>query len=108
GLTRCNARSRPALARCCGTLFSLGHGTVVIAIALGVSALAGQWEVPAWFGTLGALISIAFLVALGSLNLAAVLRAGPDQMVRPFGLKGRLLGRLRHASQPLLVALVGA
>lgn len=108
GLTRCNARSRPALARYCGTLFSLGHGAVVMAIALGVSALAGQWEVPAWFATLGALISIAFLLALGSLNLAAVLRAGPDQMVHPVGLKGRLLGRLRHASQPLLVALVGA
>jgi high-affinity nickel-transport protein len=60
-----------------------------MAIALGVSALAGQWAVPEWFGTLGAVISIAFLVALGSLNLAAVLRAGPDEMVQPVGLKGR-------------------
>ena len=74
GLTRYNARTRPGLARYCGTLFSLGHGAVVMAIALGVSALAGQWEVPEWFGTLGAVISIAFLVTLGSLNLAAVLR----------------------------------
>ena len=65
GLTRFNARQRPALARYCGSLFSLGHGVVVMAIALGVSALAGQWEVPEWFGLLGSLISIAFLVALG-------------------------------------------
>ena len=108
GLTRFNARSRPAMARYCGTLFSLGHGAVVMAIALGVSALAGQWAVPDWFGTLGALISIAFLVLLGGLNLAAVLRAGPDEMVQPVGLKGHLLGRLRHASHPALVALVGA
>lgn len=108
GLTRYNARARPGLARYCGTLFSLGHGSVVMAIALGVAALAGQWTVPAWFGTLGAVISIAFLVALGSLNLAAVLRAGPDEMVQPVGLKGRLLGRLRHVSHPALVALVGA
>jgi high-affinity nickel-transport protein len=73
-----------------------------------VSAIAGQWEVPDWFGTLGSLISIAFLVALGSLNLAAVLRAEPDQLVQPVGLKGRLLGNLRQVSHPALVALVGA
>jgi len=89
-------------------LFSLGHGAVVMAIALGVSVVAGQWEVPAWFGTLGSLVSIAFLVALGGLNLAAVLRAAPDQVVQPIGLKGSLLGRLRHVSHPVLVALVGA
>jgi len=108
GLTRYNARTRPGMARYCGTLFSLGHGAVVMAIALGVSAIAGQWAVPEWFGLLGSLISIAFLVALGSLNLAAVLRTAPDAVVQPVGLKGRLLGSLRHVSHPLLVALVGA
>lgn len=108
GLTRYNTRARPGLARYCGTLFSLGHGAVVMAIALGVSAVAGQWVVPAWFGVVGAGISIAFLVALGSLNLAAVLAAEPGQMVQPVGLKGRWLGRLRHVSHPALVALVGA
>jgi len=108
GLTRYNIRHRPGLARYCGTLFSLGHGAVVLAIALGVSAIAGRWEVPEWFGTLGAVISITFLVALGSLNLAAVLRAGPDEVVQPVGCKGRLLGKLRHASHPALIALVGA
>lgn len=108
GLTRYNARTRPGLARYCGTLFSLGHGAVVMAIALGVSALAGHWEVPEWFGVVGAVISIAFLVALGSLNLAAVLRAEPDQLVQPVGIKGRLLGSLRQVSHPGLVALVGA
>ena len=108
GLTRFNARQNPRLARYCGSLFSLGHGAVVIAIALGVSALAGQWAVPEWFGMTGALISIAFLLALGVLNLQAVLQAGPDELVQPIGLKGRLLGRLRHVSHPGLVALVGA
>lgn len=108
GLTRFNARYNPGLARYCGAFFSLGHGAVVVAIALGVSALAGHWEVPEWFGTLGAVISIAFLFALGSLNLAAVLKAEPDEVVQPVGLKGRWLGRLRHAGHPALVALVGA
>jgi len=108
GLTRYNARLRPGLARYCGTLFSLGHGAVVLAIALGVAGIASQWEVPEWFGILGAVISITFLIALGSLNLAAVLRAGPDEVVQPVGLKGRLLGNLRHASHPALIAVVGA
>ena len=108
GLTRYNARQRPGLARYCGTLFSLGHGTVVMAIAFGVSAIAERWVVPEWFGTLGAIISMAFLVVLGSLNLAAVLRAGPDEVVQPVGLKGRLLGSMRHVSHPALIALVGA
>jgi high-affinity nickel-transport protein len=108
GLTRHNTRVRPGMARYCGTLFSLGHGAVVMAIALGVSAVAGHWTVPVWFGTLGALISIGFLAALGALNLAAVLRTSPDQVVQPVGLKGRLLGSLRHVSNPLAVALVGA
>mgnify|MGYP001767507868 CR=1 FL=1 len=108
GLTRHNSRVHPAIARYCGTLFSIGHGLVVIAIALGVSTAAGHWSVPDWFGTLGALISIGFLTALGLLNLHAVLRTEPHAVVQPVGLKGRLLGRLRHASHPAGVALVGA
>jgi high-affinity nickel-transport protein len=64
--------------------------------------------VPEWFGTLGTGISTTFLVALGSLNLVAVLHAEPQEMVQPVGLKGRWLGRLRHAAHPALIALVGA
>lgn len=108
GLTRFNARARPRMARYCGMLFSLGHGAVVVGIALGVSVIAGQWAVPEWFGVLGSLLSIAFLIAIGSVNLAAVLRAGPQDMVQPVGLRGRLPGGLGQASQPLLVAVVGA
>ena len=108
GLTRYNARYRPGLARYCGSLFSLGHGAVVVGIALGTTLLAGQWVVPAWFSTLGAVISIGFLVALGSINLAAVLRAEPDAVVQPVGLKSRLLRRLGRVSHPGLVALIGA
>ena len=108
GLTRHNSRVHPAIARYCGTLFSIGHGLVVIGIALGVSAVAGHWAVPDWFGTLGALISIGFLTTLGVLNLRAVLNTEPDAVVQPVGLKGRLLGRLRHVSHPAGVALVGA
>jgi len=108
GLTRYNARTRPGLARYCGALFSLGHGAVVIVIALAVSTLARHWQTPEWLETFGAWTSIAFLFALGLLNIHAVLRAAPDDIVRPVGLKGRFLGRLSHAASPGLIALVGA
>ncbi len=108
GLTRFNARANPRLARLCGVLFSVGHGAVVMAIALAVSALALHALAPPWLEAFGAWVSIAFLSALGLLNIRAVLRADPTQVVRPVGLKGRLLGRLARAASPGLVALVGA
>ena len=108
GLTRYNTRHNPALARLCGVLFSLGHGAVVLTIALTVSTLAEKWEVPEWMEVFGAWVSIAFLAALGLINLHAVLNTAPGEVVRPVGLKGRLFSRLQHTTKPLLVAAVGA
>jgi len=107
GLTRYNSALGRRVARYCGSLFSLGHGGAVLLIALAVSGLPSLGQVPSWFGWLGALISIAFLVALGLLNLRAVLRTPANQSVRPVGLKGRWLGSLQRASHPALIALVG-
>jgi len=108
GLTRFNARKNPRLSRICGVLFSLGHGVVVVAIALVVSLLARKWQTPEWLEAFGAWTSIGFLAALGLLNIHAVIQAHPAELVRPIGLKGRFLGRLAHAATPGLVALVGA
>lgn len=108
GLTRFNALRNPRLARWCGFLFSLGHGAVVIVVALAVGALTRQWTVPEWLEDVGAWISIGFLALLGVLNLLAVLSAQPGQVVHPVGLKGRFLGRLLRTGNPLLIAAVGA
>ncbi|MBI2313531.1 MAG: nickel transporter [Betaproteobacteria bacterium] len=108
GLTRFNARANPRLSRWCGFLFSLGHGLVVMSIAVGVGALARSWQVPGWVDELGAWISIGFLTLLGLLNLAAVLNAAPGEVVRPVGMKGRLLGRFGRTANPVAIALVGA
>ena len=108
GLTRFNSRAQPCLARRCGALFSLGHGIVVIAVALTVANLAQQWKIPEWLEAFGAWVSIAFLAVLGLANLHAVLKSVPGQMVMPVGLKGRFLGRFSRAATPGLVALVGA
>ena len=108
GLTRFNARANPSMARYCGALFSLGHGAVVIGIALVVSALAVRSEVPQWLQAFGAWVSIAFLAFLGLINIHAVLQAHPAHVVQPQGLKGRYLGRLTRVASPGVVALVGA
>ncbi|RTL48499.1 MAG: nickel transporter [Rhodocyclaceae bacterium] len=108
GLTRFNAGRRSALARWCGVLFSLGHGAVVVSIALLVSLASGSAQVPQWLEGFGTAVSVLFLAALGCANLLAVLRTPPAEIVMPVGLKGRFLGRLRQASHPGLIALVGA
>ena len=108
GLTRYNLRQAPERARWCGSLFSLGHGAVVMAIALGVGIASSQWQAPEWMESVGTWVSIIFLTLLGLLNLQAVLMAAPDAIVAPVGLKAGLLARLQSASHPLAIAAVGA
>ena len=108
GLTRYNQRIAAHRARWCGSLFSLGHGAVVMLIALGVGILGSHWQVPQWMEDVGTWVSIVFLVLLGSLNLRAVLLAPPGEMVATVGLRARLLERLQATSHPLAIAAVGA
>jgi len=108
GLTRFNLRRSAGHARWCGSLFSLGHGSIVMLIALGVGAASAQWQVPAWLESLGTWISIGFLTLLGLLNLRAVWVTAPDAVVAPVGLKAGLLARLQSTSHPLAIATVGA
>jgi high-affinity nickel-transport protein len=108
GMTRLNTARGRGFARYCGTLFSLGHGAVVVLIALGIGIAGAQARTPSWLETSGGWISVLFLTGLGLLNLHAVFAAAPDEVVAPIGLKGRFLGRLAAADSPVLVALVGA
>jgi nickel/cobalt transporter (NiCoT) family protein len=108
GLTRFNAAVRPRLSRWSGFLFSLGHGLVVTFVAVLVGLFAKRWAIPGWMDSFGAWVSILFLLALGAVNLATVLRAPPDNVIQPAGLKGRFLGQLSRASRPSLIVLVGA
>ena len=108
GLTRYNLRLSPQRARWCGSLFSLGHGTIVLLIALGVGLASTTWQVPEWMEDLGTWISIGFLTLLGILNLRAVLTTPAGAMVATVGIKAGLLRRLQATSHPLAIAAVGA
>jgi len=108
GLTRLTSRDHRYFARYCGTLFSLGHGAVVLCIAAVVGLLSERWAPPGWFDLLGAWISISFLLLIGIVNLRAVLRTAPGAVVPLLGVKGPLFARLMPSSNPLGVAGVGA
>lgn len=108
GLTRYNLRQAPTRARWCGSLFSLGHGSIVMLIAVSVGMVSSRWQVPTWMDHVGTLVSIGFLTLLGLLNLRAVLVAAPEAIVAPVGVKAGLLSRMQSASHPLAIAGVGA
>jgi high-affinity nickel-transport protein len=108
GLTRCNARANPALARRAGALFSLGHGAVVLAVALAAGWAAAIWQTPRWLEVSGIAVSVTFLFGLAYLNLRAVWLCDPQAVVAPAGLKGRLLGRFITVRRAWAVAGIGA
>ena len=108
GLTRYNARSNPRLSRMAGSLFSLGHGVVVLMVSLTAGAVAAGWRTPGWLEVTGSMVSIVFLFGLAFANLRAVLSTGPGAVVVPVGLKARLLGRFLTVQRSWAVAAVGA
>ncbi|MGJ7506339.1 nickel transporter [Variovorax sp. GT1P44] len=108
GMTCHNDKVRPVLARYCGALFSLGHGLVVVAVALGVSLLADAWHPPAWLELTGSGISIAVLLLLGGINIAAVFHAPEGEVVRLRGWRSSAFDGLLRIGHPLTVMAVGA
>ena len=107
GLTRCNARVNPRLSRAAGALFSLGHGVVVVLVALIAGSLATGWQAPTWLELTGASVSVVILFGLAFLNVRAVLIADPQAVVAPTGLRARLLGRILDIRRAWAVAAVG-
>lgn len=108
GITRYNAATNPGLARVAGSLFSLGHGAVVLLVALLASSLSSRWQTPDWLADTGVFISIVFLFGLAFVNVRAVLSTDPNAVVAPAGLKGRLLGRFITVRRTWAVTAVGA
>lgn len=107
GLTRCNGRFESGVGRWAGLLFSVGHGAVVVAVAVALSVATSAWVVPDWVEGLGAAISVLVLVLLGVLNLYAVYRARPWEVVVVVGVRGRWFQRLREVRSPAVILLVG-
>ena len=108
GLTRLSARRQQWFSRYCGTLFSLGHGAVVLAIATSVGLLSQRWTPPGWLSAFGAWTSILLLLALGIANWYAMLTTTPDNQVSLVGFKSRFLGRILQVNSVWGIGGVGA
>src|SRR5688572_27558318 len=107
GVSRINAEKRPLLARWAGALFSLGHGSVVVAGVIVASMLAEARAIPAWLETSGTIVSVAFLVVLAVLNLKAAVFTPSDTIVRPTGFRARWLANAPFLTTAWGVALTG-
>lgn len=107
GLARRNAVAHPRLARFSGTLFSIGHGVIVLLVAVAASLLAGGWQTPEWLEFSGTAVSVVFLLGLAFLNLHAVWTTPRHQVVTPAGLKSRLFSRLAAVDRPLFIVGIG-
>jgi high-affinity nickel-transport protein len=79
-----------------GFWFSLGHSTVVfgLTVLVGLGARAGGARLHAAAGVIGPAVSGTFLLAIGLLNLAALLAPSPQA---PTGLLMRVYGRATRA-----------
>lgn len=108
GMTRHNISRSSRLAPWCGLLFSAGHGLVVMAIALTVGFLGMELHAPDWLDAVGSLVSIFFLIAIGSINLISAVKTAPGDQVALRGLKTFFYGKSSRTSDPLAIAMVGA
>jgi len=108
GMTRFNAVARPAVARRTGFWFSLGHGAVVLAVAVSVSLMAHSWTAPDWLAPFGAWASILVLLSLGLMNLEALRQAAPGAVVAGTGWRTGLFSRVLKASGGWAIMGVGA
>ncbi len=105
GMTLRTFEQDPRLAPWTGTLFALGHGGIVTAIAVGVSLLSRGISLPDPIVGVLEWLPIFLLFMIGSLNLRALLRAGDFQII---GWKARFLPRrLRESTHPLAIIGVG-
>ena len=107
GIARSNAHRNIPLARASGFLFSLGHGVVVVAVALGDALFASRWRPPSWLEVSGVLVSVAVLLGLGVINLRTLAVASPTTAVVPRGFRAQFLLRALHVHDPFLVAVAG-
>jgi len=96
---------RPLLAPWTGTLFALGHGLAVTAIAVGLGAWTSGVALPVLAQTVLDWLPTALLVVVGAVNLRGLLR---QRAFTPRGWKSRFLPRrLQASSHPLAVFGIG-
>ena len=99
------SHSRPGLAKWTGTLFALGHGSVVTAIAVMVSRFSHAFHFPQKVWEVFDWVPGVLLIVVGLMNVRALLT---KQTCHTHGLKTWLLPeKLKKSSHPLSIVLIG-
>lgn len=97
--------SRPIVARWTGTLFAVGHGSVVTAIAVMISCFSHSWNFSSNVWGILAWAPGLVLITVGLMNLRMLLKKSG---YRPQGLKLLFIPKsLRNSSNPLAIVLIG-
>lgn len=98
--------TRPSLAKWAGTLFAIGHSTVVTLIAIMVSAFSHSIDLPGRVWNILEWIPGLLLIGVGLVNARMLLRRG---RYSPKGIRSWLLPqKLKESSNPLAIILIGA
>lgn len=88
-----------------GTFFTLGHGIMVIAIAITLSYLKNSFEVPSWFDFLLSWIPMVLLLIMGIGNTTSLLQAKNGNTL---SVKKHLIPKfLAKSSNPFAVFITG-
>jgi high-affinity nickel-transport protein len=99
------ATTKPALAAWTGTLFALGHGLVITALAVTISLFSHSFHLPAYVWHILDWVPGLLLLVVGSVNLYSLLYATSYQ---PKAVRSLLLpNRLKKSAHPLAVILMG-
>lgn len=97
--------SHPKVARWAGTLFAIGHGSVVTSIAVMISSLSHAWNFSSDLWSILDWVPGLVLILVGLVNLRMLLKGNG---YRPQGLKVMFIPRsLRNSSSPLAIVLTG-
>lgn len=99
------ASSKPMLAKWTGTLFALGHGSVVTCIAVMISSISHGWNFPKMVWDVLDWLPGILLIVVGLMNLR-MLTGG--RVFKPKGLKLFFVPkRLKNSSNPMAIVLIG-
>ncbi len=105
GVSMRYATEKPLLAKWTGTLFAIGHGTVITCIAVMISRVSHSWNFPKNVWNVLDWIPGLLLILAGFLNLRMLLSR---EKYNPKGLKTFFLpARLKNSSHPLGIILTG-
>jgi nickel/cobalt transporter (NiCoT) family protein len=99
------ATTKPLLAKWTGTLFALGHGTVVTCIAVMISRFSHSWNFPESVWSVLDWVPGLLLIFVGILNLHMLKK---QKHYHPKGWKMFFIPeKLKNSSHPLAIVLIG-